>query len=288
MFMTKFGFLTMAFGADKYVRQAENMALSLERHMPGFPRAIVTDREVDSGLFDVVVAMDSVLMAGTIYKLTLYKNTAFDETFFIDSDCIVTRPFQQELTEIRQYEFTPVVSRYLLRGEHDLWLVDVAAALDRVRGKSFPKFNGGIYFFKQGNLAQHIFSRANELRNEAEHLGIKDFDRAGPGDETLIGLALAELNVLHLYDDHGKLMRTPLNITGSLHVDALGGGCSFNKEGTMVTPAICHFCGEWVLSPEYKIAEYSLRNKRKPDLIWRSAVKGRHHFERFSRKLLRA
>jgi hypothetical protein len=283
--MNRFGVLTMAFGADKYLRQADNMALSLRRHMPGIPLAIVTDREIQNTLFDINIPMKQISQAGTVHKVDLYDYSPFQETLFIDSDCIVTRPFHAELSAIREFDFTPVVSRYLVRGESDLWLVDVAAALDRVNGDSFPKFNGGIYFFKKGDLARRVFSRANELRSEAAALGIKDFDKAGPGDETLIGLSLAELRVLRLYDDHANLMRTPLNMNGRLRIDALGGGCSFNKEGKIVTPAICHFCADWVHSPEYKIAEYSLRNGRPPLLLWTTVVKGRHYLDRLQKKV---
>ncbi len=285
--MAQLGFLTMAFGQERYFKQAENMALSLRRHMPGIPRAIVTDRKELNALFDIVIPMKPIFQAGTVHKVDLYEYSPFQETFFIDSDCVVTKPFQRELTAIRQYDFTPVVSRYLLRGESDLWLVDLAAALDRVNGESFPKFNGGIYFFKKGPTAQQIFSRAKELRSEARALGIVDFDKAGPGDETLIALTLAELHFSRLYDDHGDLMRTPLNSKGRVRVDALGGGCSFIKEGTIVRPAICHFCGDWVLSPEYKMAEYSLRNGRPPGLLWRLGVTGHHHLGWFHQELKR-
>ena len=39
-------------------------------------------------------------------------------------------------------------------------------------------------------------------------------------------------------------MRTPLNSTGPIVADVLAGSCRFVKEGEVVTPAICHFCGE--------------------------------------------
>jgi hypothetical protein len=267
--MSDFGFLTMAYGEEKFVRQAENLALSLRRHMPGIPVAIVTDRKISRTLFDMVVPMKPFRYAGTVYKVGLYEYSPFQETLFIDSDCIVTRPFQQELTAIRKYDFTPIVWGYMYRGESYRRLWDLTAALDRINGKSFPKFNGGLYFFKKGSLARRVFSRANELQNEAANLGIREWDRAGTGDEPLIGLTLAELHVSPLYDDHGGLMRTTKNMIGKLQIDALGGGCSFNKDGVVVTPAICHFYGEWVLSWEYKIAEYSLRNGRAPQLHWR-------------------
>jgi hypothetical protein len=114
--MTDLGFLTMAYGHDRYFRQAENMALSLKRHMLDGPLAIVTDRKVVGPLFDIAIPMKPFSKAGVVHKVDLYNYSPFQETFFIDSDCIVTRPFQKELAAIRQYGFTPVVGRYLYRG----------------------------------------------------------------------------------------------------------------------------------------------------------------------------
>jgi hypothetical protein len=285
--MNGLGFVTMAFGPDRYLRQAETLALSLRRHMPGIPLAIITDRADAGPLFDTVLKMKPVAQAGTVHKVDIYDYSPYSETLFIDSDCIVTRPFTEELNEIREYDFTPVVNRYLVRGESDLWLDNVAAALDGVNGESFPKFNGGVYFFKKVNLARQIFSRANELRSHTKRLGIKDFDKAGPGEETLIGLTLAEMSVTHLYDDHGRMMRTPLNMIGNLRIDALGGGCTFNKEGSMVSPAICHFCGDWVRSPEYLISEYMVRNGRRPRPLFRAMVNGHYYLNKYGQKIKR-
>jgi hypothetical protein len=283
--MPDIGFLTMAFGHDRYFRQAENLALSVKRHMPGIPLAIVADRKEVDPAFDVVIQMKPFSTAGVVHKVDLYNYTPFRETLFIDSDCIVTRPFESELSAIRKYEFTPVVGRYLHRGESDSGIIDLAAALDHLDAMSFPKFNGGVYFFQKSSLAKQIFERASALRGQTATLGIKNFDNGGPNEETLIGLALAELHVSHLYDDQGNLMRTPVGVIGKLKIDVLEGGCSFNKAGIVVTPAICHFPVEWLQSPEYKIAEYSLRNSRPPGLLWKTSVRGQHMIEDFQQKL---
>ena len=285
--MPELGFVTMAFGHKRYFRQAENMGLSLKRHMSDVPLALVTDRIVGDDLFDVVIPMKHYSRAGTIHKLDLYDYSPFEETLFIDSDCIATRPFSAELIAIRQYDFTPVVGRYLHCGDTDPWLIDLAFALDHINGLTFPKFNGGIYFFKKSNATQLIIRRANELRTRATELGIKDFDRAGPGDETLIGLALAELKVPNLHNDHGNLMRTPVDIIGKLQVDALGGGCSFNKGGVFVSPAICHFPVEWLLTPEYKIAEHSLRKGHPPRAARKLSITAQYHLGQFRQRLKR-
>jgi hypothetical protein len=295
--MSDFGFITMAFGSDRYIRQAENLALSLRHNMPGYKIAIVTDRPDVTPIFDIVIPMRKFDQAGTLYKLDIYEYSPFHETLFIDSDCIATKLFHAQIEQIKQYDFSPVVSRYLHRGETDSFLDDLDWTLDAVGGRAFPKFNGGVYFFRKSAFAQGIFDRAKHFYTEAKALGIRNFDKAGPGDETVIGLAMAEQSGSKYYDDLGHLMRTPMELVGRLEIDALGGGCRFKKGNVIVTPAICHFCGDWIGVPQYKIAEYYLRKGKRPSLPHRYAwiinrlinrliynLKSKH-FPRFKRKI---
>lgn len=256
--MSELGFITMAFGSDKYFQQALTLARSIKRNMPGIPIALVTDRSDTGPEFDIVVPMGSVAKAGTVHKIAMYDYSPFQETLFIDSDSVVVRPFHDQLHAIRQFDFSPIVGQYLRAGDNDLWLADVGKAVLGVGGHSFPKFNGGVYFFRKGSYALDVFHRAEAIRLRAEELGIKDFDRSGPGEETLIGLALASLGAEDLYFDHGKLMRTPLNSSGPIVADPITQLCHFIKEGQRVEPAIIPYCGEWASHPTYEIARRSL------------------------------
>lgn len=252
------GFITMAFGADKYFHQAESLARSLRRHMPGFQIAIVTDRKEVGALFDICIPIDPFEIAGTLMKADLYRYSPFEETFFIDADCIVAKPFHDQLRRIRQFDFTPVVNKFLSEGDTDLWIRDVGQAIRILNGTPFPKFNGGVYFYRQGSYAQKVFSTAHAINKRTDELGILDFDKSGPGEETLLGLALSQMRATQFYDDSGQLMRTPLNSQGPIHLDVIKGTCSFIKEGRYVSPAICHFCGEWFDHPAYLVAQEEL------------------------------
>ncbi len=261
--LKKIGFITMAFGADKYFHQAESLARSLRRHMPGFRIAIVTDREDVGSLFDIRVPIDPVEIAGTLLKADLYHYSPFEETFFIDADCIVARPFHEQLEQIRQYDFSPIVTKFLSAGDTDLWIRNVGEAIRRVDGTPFPKFNGGVYFYRKSRFAEEVFATAHAINARSEELGILDFDKSGPGEETLLGLALSQMRVTSFYDDGGRLMRTPLNSQGAVHLDVIEGSCQFVKEGHPVSPAICHFCGDWYDHPAYLVAQQELMAGRK-------------------------
>ncbi|MBC8165776.1 MAG: hypothetical protein H7Y20_07880 [Bryobacteraceae bacterium] len=273
------GFITMAFGADRYFRQAESLARSLRRHMPGHRIAIVTDRQDVGELFDTRVSINPSEIAGTLMKADLYYYSPFEETFFIDADSIVARPFHEELSQIRKYDFSPIVTRFLSEGDTDIWIGNVGEAIRLLDGTPFPKFNGGVYFYRRSDFAEKVFSTAHSINGRRNELGIRDFDQSGPGEETLIGLALSHLRATDFYDDGGRLMRTPLNSHGPIHLDVITGCCHFVKEGRQVSPAICHFCGPWSDHPAYVVAQeellagYRISRRRKAYLWMRYTAK---------------
>jgi hypothetical protein len=289
--VSAFGFITMAYGPDRFIRQAETLARALRRHMPGMPLALVTDRTDPGDLFDVVVPMLPFSNAGTLHKISMYEYSPFEETLFVDSDCIVVRPFHEQLAAISRYEFAPIVNKCLKAGEQDLWLEDVGKALEGVNGTCFPKFNGGVYFFRKGDEAAQIFRGAHEILSRASELGVKNFDQAGPGDETLIGLAMAQRGDMKLFDDGGGLMRTPLNTQGPIEVSVLTGECSMVKEGRQLSPAIVHYCGPWIRHPTYQIASEELISGRRASSTRRGWLNTAHVLanvkERIGRRLAR-
>src|ERR1700742_5030185 len=87
------GFITIAMGDEQYLRQARLFLLSLRRNMPDVPLAIVTDSQHLAPCADIIIPADTEIPVGVLHKVFLDKYTPFSETLFIDSDCVVTRPF---------------------------------------------------------------------------------------------------------------------------------------------------------------------------------------------------
>jgi hypothetical protein len=226
--------------------------------VPGVPLAVVTDNPSLAEVADLVIPPLKGIPVGVVQKVYLDHYTPFDETLFIDSDCIATRPFFTELEEIRQFDFSPVMERVTPRNGTDEYISNLAETLQKIGGESFPKFNGGVYFFKNSALSTSVFGMAREFHENYRAYGIKTFDRTGPGEETIFALALAKLGVTNLYHDQGRLMRTPTGLKGPLRIEPLGGGCRFERYDGRVSPAICHFAGSYIFRPEYRLAAYSL------------------------------
>ncbi|MBO9188054.1 hypothetical protein ACQZ4Y_19925 [Rhizobium sp. L80/93] len=255
------GVLIIAVGASRYIKQAEVLLLSLKRHMPHLKLAVVTDSDALRHLADVLLPVDRSFPISTAQKIIIDRYSPFSETLFIDSDCVVTRSFNDELEEIRKFEFTPVLERWVYPNQSDQYVVDLRSTLRMIEGDRFAKFNGGIYYFRRSPTALRVFDVARHYYRNSEILGILPFDKGGPGDETVLALAMAHCGVTDLYDDGGRLMRTPLGIRGRFFIDPLGGGTRFEKYGRVVEPAICHFAGHYILGSEYLLTETSLRSK---------------------------
>jgi hypothetical protein len=254
------GFMTIAMGHEKYIEQARILSLSLRRNMPEIPLAIVTDCQNLAASADIIIPAASEIPVGVMQKVFLDEYTPFNETLFIDSDCVVTRPFLKELEQIRKFEFTPAMEKFTPANGQDEYIDSLPATLKLIGGDKFPKFNGGIYFFKDGELSSLVFRTAREIHRNYRRYGIRAFDKSGPGEETVFALALSKLGLFDLYHDEGNLMRTPTGLKGKIFIDPLGGGCTFERYDGVVCPAICHFAGPYLLSVEYRLAAYSLKH----------------------------
>ena len=285
--MSNVGFITMAYGAQRYIDQAVSLAQSVKWHMPSQRIALVTDRDAKVEPFDDQIRMKDFPIAGTLLKCQIYEYSPYDETLFIDSDSLLTRDCSDQIAKIRRWDFSPIVSVFLVDGDRDLWLDDVGEAVRRVGGTRFPKFNGGVYFFRKGDRAKLVFETAHEMLTRQRELGILDFDAAGPGDETLFGLALSKLGLTDLYNDEGRLMRTPLNATGPIHLDIMAGECWFEKEHKRVEPAIAHYCRDWNDHFTYVIARREVARGARLSAFERASIEAQYSARQFGAKVVR-
>ena len=264
------GLLTLAVGGADYFDQAYFLGLSAKTNMPGLPLAVVTDDTSNrlKGVYDYLIQPDPDLGFGMRQKLYIDHYSPFEETLYVDSDCLVTRPLHAELAMIRKYCFSPVVLRYLNAGESDEWFDDLQKVMSEHGLTWLPKFNGGVFFFNRAEESRKVFEVARRFHLDYRSFGLKPFDRTGPNDEPLFALAMA-MTGLRGFSDGGRLMRTPVGLRGKLFIEPRGGGCRFVRAEGEVEPAICHFAGSYRLIPEYFLSRRCLqRNCDISDLNW--------------------
>jgi hypothetical protein len=234
------GTLTLAFGKPKYLEMAKSLARSLLLHDPALPRAIVTDSTDPelATLFTHVLPLCREYGSNVRQKLFLDHYTPFDETLFIDSDCLAVRPLEDFWSAFHDVPFGVCGQRTLYAGETDEYL-HVDFLLRRFHLNGLPKFNGGIYYFKRTLAAIKLFDTARDLMNDATELRFSDFRDDGPADEAIFSVAMA-LHNLTVTDMGLGGMWTPIDATTRLQIDVPNGFCSFVKRGRSLAPHILH------------------------------------------------
>ncbi|MDP9077363.1 MAG: hypothetical protein M3O71_08080 [Bacteroidota bacterium] len=252
------GIITIALGEKRYIEMAKMLALSLIHTNPGIKRAIVSDAgELEfTGLYDTYIPYDRGLGKGLSNKLYLDKYSPFQETLFIDSDCLVFTSLDAMIDLSRRYPFV-VFGDQITSGD---WYMDVAAMCKKFSLPSVPLFNGGTYYFNDKVVAANIYDKARELAENYKTLGFTEF-RGSINEEPLVSVAMA-INHVDAVDDKGIGMRTPIGLIGPLKIDVLNKQCSFNKQGEHVEPAIMHFAGSYAIAFHYKRETAKLKMAR--------------------------
>lgn len=245
------GVVTLAYGPRRFVEQARSLAHSLIMHAPRLPRTLVTDSKDPKilKLFTEVVAYRPEFGSGVRQKLYLDLYSPYEETLFIDSDCLVLGNLESFWTAFAGQDFGVPGYRYQKKGDIDPYL-DLDHVLDTLNVASLPKFNGGVYYFARTPQATNFFNTARNLLDNASSLRLYEFRKNGPADEAVYSAAMA-VHQIPLTSMGTGGMWTPCGYKGSLHLDVAQGTCSFEKDGMMVTPEVIHFPGEYVYAFPY-------------------------------------
>src|SRR5580700_7201229 len=84
------GIITLAYGHERFIEQARSLAHSLQLHAPRLPRTLITDStnlEIRRQ-FTGVISYRPEYGSGMRQKLFLDLYSPYDQTLFIDSDCL--------------------------------------------------------------------------------------------------------------------------------------------------------------------------------------------------------
>lgn len=185
------GFITLATGKDMYYEFAKNLLLSYKLYCDSpYPFAIMCDRENEiTAMFDEVVILENPTIS-YFDKFELLIKAPFDETIFIDSDCLA----YANLNDFWDYfanadDFSAAGTNYPLDSDLGLFYRDhIGDYRDRVQCK--PDIHGGLYFIRRGETCQAIYK---DSRYIARHYNdFKWADICAPNaDEPVLCLAMA-------------------------------------------------------------------------------------------------
>lgn len=237
------GVLTMAWGADRYIRMAKGMARSIRLLGPETKIAIVSDRPAHTleKWFDVVIPVRPEYGLGLVQKLHLDEYSPFDETLFIDSDFLIYKDLKQVWERLAVPSGFGILGHYMESGEAHYAVEDLSKFMSTLGLARMIMTNTGMLYFNAAGIASEVFTRARRLSADAAALGVREHPAGGHNDEPLLAAAAGQLGIEPLPWD-------PLVFSiGALPMDGLRGlnVCRHDSRhvylGKVVEPPAIHF-----------------------------------------------
>jgi hypothetical protein len=243
------GIITIAQGSKRYINMAKELAISLSISNPGLKKALATDSDDPELklLYDVIIPTNSAFGIGIVQKLYMLDYSPFDETLFIDVDCLVLKDINFLFEEFCKKDVS-VIGKKVTEGK--IFGFSVNEMKTKLKLLFIPTFNGGTYYFKKTPKAQNVFEKAKEYLQQYDSLGI-DRHRGNINEEPLMAIAMGFYEQEPI-DDKGKGMYTPVGQKGVFKMDVLRGYCEFYKRDVKVSPAIMHFGGGYPEAFHYR------------------------------------
>ena len=238
------GVITLGFGAREYVKMARGLGRSIRRLNPEIPLAVVSDASQEMlKPFDYILPFNAAYGDGVTQKLHLDKYSPFDETLFIDSDCLVYRPLEQLWEFYRKSNGFGVAAWGYINKESDYnFIENIEKTFQAIDIERMPHFNGGVYYFDSSKLSKSVFKTAREFYAKRNELGFTTFKNSPVADEPVIALAMSANGVEPLPFNESKIMNTAIGYTENLDkVDVRRGTSRYKKNGNWVEPAVIHF-----------------------------------------------
>lgn len=187
------GFVTIATGKDHYYRIAKNLLCSYRLNAGNYPFAIICDRENEyTAAFDKVVLLNDPSNS-YLDKLRLSECLPFDETIFIDADCLVYGNIDRWWDLFEQADdCTAFGLVYEDLSTDKGWFQTEGMGKYRDRIHFVPSFSGGVYFLRNTEICRQVFDIAKEAVANYRDYPFALFK--DPADEPVIALGMAVMN----------------------------------------------------------------------------------------------
>jgi len=218
------GIAVLLFGHKLYLELTKKLAMSIRLNSPGIPLAVITsfyDPELKE-LFDFVLPYEPDFGYGVIQKLSIDRYAPFDETVFIDCDCLVFGAIDDMWDKFKNVS-VGVVGDMVQKG---YWYTDIQALCKKTGHHAIPRTNTGLVYVRRCEESARVFERARQLIPEYADMGFHAF-RDHISDEPLIALALAEQGIEPVHDDK-QFYVTVENVYGPFAMDVMKGFCRFD------------------------------------------------------------
>ena len=186
------GFITIATGKEEYYRLAHNLLRSYRYFCKEpLPFAILADRENEyTEDFDDVIIFPEGATNSYLDKLSLAEYAPYDITVFIDADCLAYGDLNKLFAYFQNADDFSCFGRVLPLEDKTGWFEYENLGELKQKVSYVVGLHGGIYYFRNTELAGKVLKTARELVPDYPKFRFKGkFDT--PGDEPLVALAMA-------------------------------------------------------------------------------------------------
>ena len=230
---------------------AENLLRSCRHFCPKpLPFALLCDRENEytSGFDDVILFKDG---ASNSYldKLALADYAPYDETIFIDADCLAFGDLNRLFDWFAEADDMSCFGRVLPLDDKTGWfeyenLEELKEEITYVVG-----LHGGIYYIRKTPIAKKVFDTARDLISNYEKFSFKG--KFAIGDEPLIALSMA-LNNCHPIPFQLSAIACYWEYFGAIDIDIAEGKAELVKEQPKIHTNLVHWGTRFTRELEYK------------------------------------
>lgn len=240
------GFLTIAYGDSKYIRMANALARSIRLHSPDVKLAVVTDRKnLDPKLFNLIIPINLDYPSGVAQKLFVDKYTPFDETIFIDSDCLCYKDINKIWDFYENVEGFGIKGwGYLTKQDTSYYAINNLQEFFKVaKVDKIGLFNSGVFYFDKSSKSKKVFDTARYLFDNRQNLSLKNFKNSLVNDEPIFALSLEKngIDILPLGQNNHVMLTPSGSLESQYKINVLKGCSDFRKNGDLVEPFIIHF-----------------------------------------------
>lgn len=185
------GFITIATGDERYFEMAVNLLKSYRLFSKNpLPFTILADKyNKYTDEFDNVIILENA-KCSYIDKLSILINCPYDETIFIDADCLAYHDLNDYW---KIYDFSYTLScfgnSFPLDNKHDGYFMRENMGKYKDQIKFIPHVHGGVYFIRKGAQGKKMHKLALEINDNYSKYTFNHFPK--PADESILALCMA-------------------------------------------------------------------------------------------------
>jgi len=258
------GYIIIATHRQLYVDLALNLALSIKlkdkRPVALMHNDLVSIPDSYKPFFDWVIRMkEEDIFIGTENKIYLFKYSPFQETMFIDGDCLLMKKGINFIwKKLDEHHFT-VYGHKVTEGTYGRsWLrnggVDINHIIKKFNIPYVVSCNGGLIYFDKSETAAKAFRVFNELHKAAREGSLPDIELMDrePGqyaEEILLQITMGMLRLEPFPIIVNSLFRNYQWFCAAQYaldykMDVMKGICRYRFKGAShyESPIIAHFC----------------------------------------------